>query len=66
LTRARRAVADWRLGRVPDWQARSARIWPTGAFWPPRAFLDACAALAGTLGAKGDRILTDSFTPTPG
>jgi ferredoxin-NADP reductase len=24
------------------------------------------AALAGTLGAKGDRILTDSFTPTPG
>jgi CDP-4-dehydro-6-deoxyglucose reductase len=68
LTRARQAVADWRLGRVPDWlgsEHPDLANWHVLAAGPP-AFVDACFAVARTLGATDERILTDSFTPTLG
>jgi CDP-4-dehydro-6-deoxyglucose reductase len=68
LTRARVATAGWRLGRIPDWLGSD---YPDLANWHvlaagPPAFVDACVAVARTLGAADGRILTDSFTPTLG
>ena len=58
----------WRKGRIPDWlgeQTPDLSSWHVLAAGPP-AFVDACVAKARTLGAPLERILTDSFTPTPG
>jgi CDP-4-dehydro-6-deoxyglucose reductase len=68
LTRARDAPAGWRTGRIPDWLAGELpdlSSWHVLAAGPP-AFVDACVASARALGAAPERILTDSFTPTPG
>jgi CDP-4-dehydro-6-deoxyglucose reductase len=68
LTRASDAPPGWRKGRIPDWlgeQTPDLSNWHVLAAGPP-AFVDACVAKARTLGAPLERILTDSFTPTPG
>jgi CDP-4-dehydro-6-deoxyglucose reductase, E3 len=55
-------------GRIPDWLAEEFPVlssWHVLAAGPP-AFVDACVANAQALGAAPERILTDSFTPTPG
>jgi NAD(P)H-flavin reductase/ferredoxin len=66
LTRTHEAAPCWRLGRIPDWLAGELpdlSNWHVLAAGPP-GFVDACAAMAQTLGASPGRILTDSFTPT--
>ena len=68
LTRSREAAPGWRLGRIPDWlgsEHPDLADWHVLAAGPP-GFVDACVAVARSLGAADERILTDSFTPTLG
>ncbi len=67
LTRASQAPPGWRLGRVPDQlgaELPDLSAWHILAAGSP-AFVAACIAKAQALGAAPERILTDSFTPTP-
>jgi ferredoxin-NADP reductase/ferredoxin len=71
VTLSRTAEADratgWRCGRVPDWLADEfgdLSGWHVLVAGPP-AFVDSCVQAARGLGAGDQRILTDSFTPTP-
>jgi CDP-4-dehydro-6-deoxyglucose reductase, E3 len=68
LTRAPEAPPGWRCGRIPEWlglerpDLSKCHVLAAG----PPAFVDACVAVARTLGAADERIRTDSFTPTLG
>lgn len=60
-------VSDWRQGRIPSWLADE--IADLGSWWVlaagPPGFVDSCVDAARALNAPADRILTDSFTPSP-
>lgn len=60
-------ATGWREGRIPSWLGDE--IADLGGWWVlaagPPGFVDSCADAARALNAPADRILTDSFTPSP-